>query len=410
MPSKPPLISLKKEPSISLQNTLHFHPFPFTFHPHNSSSTYFTSFLPYTDFPSSASSLSPPYESFCYRRLEGWVLRPGRCSQSHSGFTLHPPSLSGVPAGAARGGKAAKGAGGGYGGNHGLTNFSVREMTWEDIVLAMQLSAMCFGALLALCIVACCAYKICGPAEEIDYSPRYTAIKENHPRLPPELLREIYTLPTSASGHSQQSGRTRKSVTTNTTPSEPTTPAPNRPPESGMMADSVSIFFEGGPRVTSVNRETLGGGRNAILGHLPNGRPRGPPLVDMTPAVTPAPPRRPAEMTPAPPRRHAEMTPAVTPAPPRRPITVQNTRADVYKPPRLLNLNCMLDGRPRLLTLSAMSSSRVAKEVANHGAANRLAEYNQHSSTLDLAKAAAASIPSLSHTHRSLSEPYTSLV
>ncbi|XP_069940207.1 uncharacterized protein [Cherax quadricarinatus] len=289
--------------------------------------------------------------------------------------------LTGIPAGGARGGKAAKGAGGSYGGNHGLTNFSAREMTWEDIVLAMQLSAMCFGALLALCIVACCAYKICGPAEEIDYSPRYSAIKAEHPRLPPELLREIYTLSTSSSGHSQQSGTTHKQTTT--TPSEPTTPASQRPTNPGTV-DSVSSIYEGGPRVTSVSRESLGSGRNALSGYLPNGRPRGPPLGDVTPAITPA--------------------------PPRRPITVQNTRADVYKPPRLLNLNCMLDGRPRLLTLSAISSSRSVKEVVGHGAANRLAEHNQHSSTLDLARAAAASIPSLSHTHRSLSDPYTSLV
>ncbi|XP_071518058.1 uncharacterized protein [Panulirus ornatus] len=292
--------------------------------------------------------------------------------------------LAGLPCGGARGGKAAKGAGGGYGSSHGLTNFSAREMTWEDIVLAMQLSAMCFGALLALCIVACCAYKICGPAEEIDYSPRYSAFKTEHSRFPPELLREIYTLSLSASAHSQQAANTASRPATTTSPSQASNPATRRSPEA-VVAGSVGRYTEGGGlRVTSVSRESLSSERGAKLSHLPNGRPRGPPA--------------------------GEVTPSVTPGPPRRPLTVQNTRADVYKPPRLLNLNCMLDGRPRLLTLSAMTSSRAAKEVAGRGAANRLAAYNQHSSTLDLARAAAASIPSLSQTHRSLSEPYTSLV
>ncbi|KAF2359830.1 hypothetical protein FHG87_009420, partial [Trinorchestia longiramus] len=52
--------------------------------------------------------------------------------------------LAGVPSGIARGGKGAKGAGGGatrYG-FRGVHNAAAYEMTWEDIVLAMQLSAM----------------------------------------------------------------------------------------------------------------------------------------------------------------------------------------------------------------------------------------------------------------------------
>lgn len=58
---------------------------------------------------------------------------------------------------------------------------------------------MCFGALFALCIVACCAYKICGPAEEEDWGRRYkfSTIKPIGARIPPELLKEIYTLPTN---------------------------------------------------------------------------------------------------------------------------------------------------------------------------------------------------------------------
>lgn len=245
----------------------------------------------------------------------------------------------------------------------------------------MQLSSMCFGALLALCVVACCAYHICGPAEELDYTNRYSAFKSEHPRLPPELLREIYTLP-SCTSLNQPEGRPGSAVKSPATLPQPS-PSPSaltsRPAEVGH-GGPMSGFMEGGMRAASVSRESLGGQRTALAGHLPNGRLRGPTAGEMTPPQI------------------------------RRPLTVQNTRADVCRPPRLLNLNCMVDGRPRLLTLSAMTSSRAAREVAGHGAANRLAAHNQTGSTLDLARAAAAAIPSLSHTHRSFSEPHTSLV
>lgn len=63
-------------------------------------------------------------------------------------------------------------------------------MSPADIVLAMQLTAMCLGALMALCVVACCAYKICGPAEELEWGSQYSVLKKP-PRQPPELLREL---------------------------------------------------------------------------------------------------------------------------------------------------------------------------------------------------------------------------
>ena len=242
----------------------------------------------------------------------------------------------------------------------------------------MQLSSMCFGALLALCVVACCAYYICGPAEELDYS-RYSTFKSSTPRLPPELLREIYTLPSTTSllQPEEQPVLAVKPPTTlpQVSPSIPT----SRPAEV-VQGGTMTGLLEGGMRTASISRESLGGQRAAFAAHLPNGRLRGPPAGETTPPLM------------------------------RRPLTVQNTRADVCRPPRLLNLNCMVDGRPRLLTLSAMTSSRAVKEVAGRGAANRLAAHNQTSSTLDLARAAAASIPSLSHSHRSFSEPHTSLV
>lgn len=243
----------------------------------------------------------------------------------------------------------------------------------------MQLSAMCFGALLALCVVACCAYHICGPAEELDFTSRYSMFKSEHPRLPPELLREIYTLPSSPSLAETEGG----TVSTTKPPatlsqSSPATPI-TRPGEISQ-GGTLSSLMEGGMRVPSISRESLGGPRSVLASHLPNGRLRGPVAGEVTPPQM------------------------------RRPLTVQNTRADVCRPPRLLNLNCMVDGRPRLLTLSSMTSSRAVREVAGRGAANRLAAHDQTSSTLDLARAAAASIPSLSQTHRSFSEPHTSLV
>lgn len=244
----------------------------------------------------------------------------------------------------------------------------------------MQLSAMCFGALLALCVVACCAYHICGPAEELDYS-RYSGFKSEHPRLPPELLREIYTLPSSLDLAETEEGPgpiPTANPPTTLSQSSPATPI-TRPAEIGQRG-AMSGYMEGGMRVPSLSRESLGGPRSILAAHLPNGRLRGPSAGEGTPPQM------------------------------RRPLTVQNTRADVCRPPRLLNLNCIVDGRPRLLTLSAMTSSRATREVAGHGAANRLAAHDQTSSTLDLARAAAASIPSLSQTHRSFSEPHTSLV
>ncbi|MPC72760.1 hypothetical protein E2C01_067073 [Portunus trituberculatus] len=245
----------------------------------------------------------------------------------------------------------------------------------------MQLSSMCFGALLALCVVACCAYHICGPAEELDYG-RYSTFKSDHSRLPPEILREIYTLPATTS-LLQQESRPGSAVKQPSTLPQPSPSIHASRPAEVAQVGTMSGFMEGRIRAASVGRdirESLGGQRTALAGHLPNGRLRGPTAGETTPPLL------------------------------RRPLTVQNTRADVCRPPRLLNLNCMVDGRPRLLTLSAMTSSRAAREVAGRGAANRLAAHDQTSSTLDLARAAAASIPSLSHTHRSFSEPHTSLV
>ncbi|XP_042871973.1 uncharacterized protein LOC122253186 isoform X2 [Penaeus japonicus] len=289
--------------------------------------------------------------------------------------------LAGVPGGGARGGKGAKGAGGGVGryGYRGISNSEGYEMTWEDIVLAMQLSAMCFGALLALCIVACCAYKICGPAEEEDWGSRYSVLKPA-PRLPPELLREIYTLPTPTALSQASSAAANPSTATGADASG----TPSHRGASGGKASGVTCAkMEGGPRVTSVSAEPVPNstrGTATSLAHLPNGRPRGPPLGGDT-----------------------------TPATPRRPVSSHSSRGPVAKPPRLLNLGAMLEGRPRLLTLSAVSSARAARAAAGRGAANRLAAHNQHSSTLDLARAAAtSSTPSLSH--RSLSEPHTAVV
>ncbi|XP_076053599.1 uncharacterized protein LOC143032612 [Oratosquilla oratoria] len=98
-----------------------------------------------------------------------------------------------------RGGKGGKGSGGGASmryGHRSLNIYGSYETTWEDIVLAMQLSAMCFGALFALCIVACCAYKICGPAEDEEIRPKILRREPIPSRTPPELLKEIYTVPT----------------------------------------------------------------------------------------------------------------------------------------------------------------------------------------------------------------------
>ncbi|KAK4301177.1 hypothetical protein Pmani_026663 [Petrolisthes manimaculis] len=99
----------------------------------------------------------------------------------------------GAPGGECRGGKAGKGsAGGGTGSYNGLSTSVTRAMTWEEIVLAMQLTAMCLGALIALCVVACCAYKICGPAEELEWGSQYSVLKKpSGTRRTPEILREL---------------------------------------------------------------------------------------------------------------------------------------------------------------------------------------------------------------------------
>ncbi|XP_071518059.1 uncharacterized protein [Panulirus ornatus] len=281
--------------------------------------------------------------------------------------------LAGVPGGGARGSKAGKGAGGGVGryGYRGVANAASYEVTWEDIVLAMELSAMCFGALLALCIVACCAYKICGPAEEEEWGSRYSVLKPPHPRLPPELLREIYTLPTSTASVSRSMTKPARSVTT---------PVATGNRHSVKAATASSVLMEGGFRVTSVNRDPAPGARVASLGQLPNGRPGETPLEDIIPAAPPRPP------------------------------TPHNIRLTSRKSPRLLNLGSILEARPRLPTLSSLSSARSARQHAGRGAANRLAAYNQTSSTLDLARAAAVSIPTINYTHRSFSDPHTAVV
>ncbi|XP_064086060.1 uncharacterized protein LOC135201096 [Macrobrachium nipponense] len=286
--------------------------------------------------------------------------------------------LAGVPGSGARGGKAGKGAGGGVGryGYRGINNVGSYEMTWEDIVLAIQLSAMCFGALLALCIVACCAYKICGPAEEEDWASRYSVLKPP-PRLPPELLREIYTLPSTTS----ETPVTRSTSQKYTTKSTPVTPAHRT---RSLGASSTINFVEGGPRVTSVGTDPMPNNIRpaASLGNLPNGGPGSSSA---------------GEITPAPPRRHDSDH--------RHRSSGHRGHSSGSKSPKILNLGCMLDGRPRLLTLSAVSSARAAKEAAGRGAANRLAAHDQHDSTLDLARAAASAIPSLSR--RSYSESYS---
>lgn len=235
-----------------------------------------------------------------------------------------------------------------------------------DIVLAMQLSAMCFGALFALCIVACCAYKICGPAEEEEWGSRYSVLKPTpHPRLPPELLREIYTLPSAPT-----STTTRHTAASKPQPSPAPTAASRR--ETTWPTGASSVMVEGGPRVTSVSRSPLARSAAATLGQLPNGRPGEPPLEDILPAAPP----RPA-------------TPRGTPK----------------KSPRLPALGSILEGQPCLPTLASLSSSR-ARDVAGHGAANRLAAHDQTSSTLDLARAAAA----INYTHRARPHPHTAVV
>ncbi|KAK3849131.1 hypothetical protein Pcinc_044103 [Petrolisthes cinctipes] len=175
---------------------------------------------------------------------------------------------AGVPGGGARGSKAGKGAGGGVGryGYRGVYNAASYEVTWEDIVLAMQLSAMCFGALLALCVVACCAYKICGPAEEEDFSNRYSVLKPLHPpRLPPELLREIYTLPSTATTPSgaavaaaaalntpRRQIAAKPAVTTPPPPPAPDPPEQKKGPEvgtGGVVDIGIGPGVEGGAEV-----------------------------------------------------------------------------------------------------------------------------------------------------------------
>ncbi|ROT72405.1 hypothetical protein C7M84_009210 [Penaeus vannamei] len=223
------------------------------------------------------------------------ILYPLYCAMTAGRSHRVYSEADGVPGGGARGGKGAKGAGGGVGryGYRGISNSGGYEMTWEDIVLAMQLSAMCFGALLALCIVACCAYKICGPAQEEDWGSRYSVLKPA-PRLPPELLREIYTLPTPTALSQASSAAANPSTATGADASG----TPSHRGASGGKASGVTCAkMEGGPRVTSVSAEPVPNstrGTATSLAHLPNGRPRGPPLGgDTTPATPPVGPRRP---------------------------------------------------------------------------------------------------------------------
>lgn len=233
----------------------------------------------------------------------------------------------------------------------------------------MQLSAMCFGALFALCIVACCAYKICGPAEEEEWGSRYSVLKPTpHPRLPPELLREIYTLPSAPT-----STTTRHTAATKSQSAPGSTAAAARR-ETTWPSGALNVVVEGGPRETSVARDAFPRPAAASLGQLPNGRPGEPPLDDILPAAPP----RPA-------------TPRGTPK----------------KSPRLPALGSILEGGQQCLpTLSSLSSSRSVRDVAGHGAANRLAAHNQTSSTLDLARAAAA----INYAHRTRSHTHTAVV
>ncbi|XP_066963114.1 uncharacterized protein [Macrobrachium rosenbergii] len=280
---------------------------------------------------------------------------------------------TGLPASCARGGKAAKGGAGGYGVNPLGNNAAAREITWEDFVLASQLSALCFGALFALCIVACCAYKICGPAEEIDWSYRYSVFKPPPP-LPPELLEEIYTVPApdSVSKHSTTDVQTPK------TPKHSRTSLTSQR-YNDTPTDIESVFESDRPRGASVSLESVLDHRCANIrqNQLPNGRSL------------------------------AHSLGSITPSKPHRSISIQNNLS-TCRTPRLLSFGSMLEGRPRLLTLSALTSSRAVKEVSGRNLANRLAAHDQHGSTLDLARAAASSVPSLAS--RSFSDPHTNRI
>ncbi|KAK7020135.1 hypothetical protein SK128_002730 [Halocaridina rubra] len=307
---------------------------------------------------------------FCKQLTKDKRLMPGHGSIVNFGLSVLSFNIpTGLPASCARGGKAAKGGLGGHGGGMLLNNAAAREITWEDFVLASQLSALCFGALFALCIVACCAYKICGPAEEVDWSYRYSVFKQT-PSLPPELLEDIYTVQASETikqpGADGQTPRTPKS----------TKNGQSMRPNSDIATDVENSITDCRPRVTSVSLESVL--ERAALPYnnqLPNGRPL------------------------------AHSLGSITPNKPQRSVASQINLVSSCKPPRIPNFGSIIDGRPRLLTLSALTSSRAVKEVSSHNLANRLAAYDQHGSTLDIARAAAISAPSLAS--RSFSDPNT---
>ena len=220
----------------------------------------------------------------------------------------------------------------------------------SDIVLAMQLSAMCFGALFALCVVACCAYKICGPAEEEDFSRRYryTTLKT---RLPPELLREIYTLPASTVVPPPTTQEENPIIP----PPPPVTQTQSRPSlcSSQPNLSGNSLF---GNNMNS----GLGGGmglgaadHKMLSSHLQNGR-----------AIPP-----------------------------------EDSQSGCG-----LALGYVLDNRPRVLTISSLSSSRLLTEARRPGVAPRLAAH-LNNSTLDLTSPQGGFPP-----ERSLSEPHTAIV
>lgn len=205
----------------------------------------------------------------------------------------------------------------------------------------MQLSGMCFGALLALCIVACCAYKICGPAEEEDYRRyRTSSFKPVTTRYTSELLREIYTVPTNTLSSANQTTTEKKDIL------PPTPPISSNP---------------------NIQRHTLSEG--SILGT----------------AVS---------------NDHTIQQQQQRPLPPPPPINIPNGRAIMEEAVRggsmmsgsgggtgstggCLSLGAVLDHRPRGVTISSLSTSRLLNEARRPGVAPRLAAH-LNNSTLDL--------------------------
>lgn len=226
-------------------------------------------------------------------------------------------------------------------------------------------------------------------------------LKPQHPRLPPELLREIYTLPNSTSS---SVAHTVAKPPETTTASEEVTPEPHTQTMTVIRASSFRT--EGGFRVTSVTKSPVPAAQsdtqskehatsviqnavsssgNETLNQLSNGRPGEPPLEDLVIPVAP----------PRPPTPHS---------------IIRRGNSSFKKTSRLLNFGTILESQPCLPTLSSIASGKTARQHPGFGAANRLAAYNQTNSTLDLAKAAAVSNPRINYTHMSHYDPHTAVV